>query len=162
MIIHRYVVGFVFHSTDPRQVLLIIKRRPKWQEGKLNGVGGKIEDGETPLEAMIRECKEETDIHIEDWKSVCILDDKRVWRVFFYVSKSSQEPKFCTDERPVWADSRDLPSNVLPNLHWLIPMARVASGGCPLHIIELGAAEAAAYELEGDQTDRLVDESLMG
>ena len=155
MKIHRYVVGFVFHSTDPIQVLLIIKRRPKWQEGKLNGVGGKIEDGETPLEAMIRECKEETDIYIEDWKPVCILDDKRVWRVFFFTSKSPEEPRFITDERPIWIDSHALPANVLPNLHWLIPMARAAPGGCPLHVIELGAAEAAAYELDEGQTDRV-------
>lgn len=56
---HRYVVGFLF-SEDESRVLLVLKNRPAWQEGKLNGVGGKIEAGETPLQAMEREFKEET------------------------------------------------------------------------------------------------------
>jgi len=56
---HRYVVGFLF-SEDQSRVLLVWKNRPAWQNGKLNGVGGKIEAGETPLQAMEREFKEET------------------------------------------------------------------------------------------------------
>jgi 8-oxo-dGTP pyrophosphatase MutT (NUDIX family) len=56
---HRYVVGFLF-SEDESRVLLVWKNRPAWQDGKLNGVGGKIEAGETPLQAMEREFKEET------------------------------------------------------------------------------------------------------
>lgn len=46
------------HHAD--QVLLVLKDRPAWQKGKLNLPGGKIEDGETPLKAAIRELKEET------------------------------------------------------------------------------------------------------
>jgi 8-oxo-dGTP pyrophosphatase MutT (NUDIX family) len=56
---HRYVVGFLF-SQDESKVLLVWKNRPAWQNGKLNGIGGKIEAGETPLQAMEREFKEET------------------------------------------------------------------------------------------------------
>ena len=47
----KYVTGFLF-SPDKQSVVLITKNRPKWQENKLNGVGGKIELNETPLEAM--------------------------------------------------------------------------------------------------------------
>ncbi len=36
-----YVVGFMF-TEDEKQVVLIEKKRPEWQAGKLNGVGGKI------------------------------------------------------------------------------------------------------------------------
>lgn len=54
----RYVLGFVFDALG-REVALIEKRRPAWQAGRLNGVGGKIEPGETPLQAMERECREE-------------------------------------------------------------------------------------------------------
>jgi len=155
MKIHRYVVGFVFHSDNSHQVLLINKLRPDWQKGKLNGVGGKIENGETPVEAMRREFKEETGIYLQHWQPTCILDDRRVWRVFFFTSETLQKPELTTDEAPVWVDQHHLPENVVPNLHWLIPLARVAPRDCPLHVIELDAAEAASYEVDGEgQTDR--------
>ena len=43
-----YCAGFLF---DPEKelVVLIEKQKPAWQKGKLNAVGGKIEQGETPL-----------------------------------------------------------------------------------------------------------------
>ena len=50
----RYVAGFMFDSSY-ENVLLIRKTKPKWQEGLLNGVGGKIEPGEKELDAMKRE-----------------------------------------------------------------------------------------------------------
>lgn len=48
-----YVVGLLF---DPHRkyICLIQKNRPDFQRGFLNGVGGKIENGEWPLQAMIR------------------------------------------------------------------------------------------------------------
>jgi len=65
----RYVVGFAFDH-DFSHVLLIWKNRPLWQAGKLNGIGGKIEPGELPLNAMIREFAEETGIMETQWKIV--------------------------------------------------------------------------------------------
>lgn len=64
-----YVLGFIFDSSSQR-VLLIRKRRPAWQAGKLNGVGGKIELGETPLEALVREVREEAalDTAADPWR----------------------------------------------------------------------------------------------
>lgn len=61
----KYVVGLVFDETE--RVMLIEKKRPDWQKGFLNGVGGEIKINETPLEAMIRECKEESGLFIEKW-----------------------------------------------------------------------------------------------
>lgn len=54
-----YVVGFAFRRGNS-QVALIRKAKPEWQAGMLNGIGGSIEEGETALQAMIREFKEET------------------------------------------------------------------------------------------------------
>jgi hypothetical protein len=54
----RYVVGFMFDFAFER-VALIRKRKPIWQAGKLNGIGGKIEANETREEAMRREFIEE-------------------------------------------------------------------------------------------------------
>lgn len=44
-----YVAGFLF-GPMPRHnyVALIRKNKPDWQKGKLNGIGGKVEAGETP------------------------------------------------------------------------------------------------------------------
>ncbi len=61
-----YVVGFAF-SEDRNSVLLIKKLRPKWMKGYLNGIGGKIEDGEMIFDTMNRECMEETGLSLQ-WK----------------------------------------------------------------------------------------------
>lgn len=61
----KYVVGLVFDETE--RVMLIEKKRPNWQKGLLNGVGGEIKTNETPIDAMIRECKEESGLCIDTW-----------------------------------------------------------------------------------------------
>ena len=56
-------VGIVFDA-KLEQVLLVHKQKPDWQIGKLNGMGGKVEEGESVVECMSRECLEETCIEI--------------------------------------------------------------------------------------------------
>lgn len=60
------VVGLVFDNTN--RVLLIHKKRPMWQNGIFNGIGGTINENETPKEAMVRECREESGLNINTWK----------------------------------------------------------------------------------------------
>lgn len=59
----RYCLGLIFDPEFTR-VLLIVKNRPCWQLNKLNGIGGKIETGESDLEAMNREFQEETGLDL--------------------------------------------------------------------------------------------------
>lgn len=54
-----YVLGIVL-DYDMKHILLMEKKRPSWQVGKFNGLGGKIEKNEIAIDAMIREFKEET------------------------------------------------------------------------------------------------------
>lgn len=54
--------------------LLMLNREYKPTLGLWNGVGGKIEGNETPLECVIREVKEETDIDISN----CEILDKGI------------------------------------------------------------------------------------
>lgn len=44
---------------DCGKTLLLGEKKRGFGIGKINGVGGKLEPGETPLEAVIRECGEE-------------------------------------------------------------------------------------------------------
>src|SRR5688572_10928292 len=70
----KYVAGFVFNE-DASRVLLIHKQKPDWQLGKFNGVGGKIRRGESPVQAMTRECNEEAGLLLRGhrWKEFCVL-----------------------------------------------------------------------------------------
>lgn len=133
-----FVVGFLF-SED--HVLLIRKRPgPLYVSGKLNGVGGKIEPGEAPAQAMRREALEEANIGLPDGLS---------WEQFHtetHPVKGSVIHFFCvelpdgyflpitqkTDEPLEWAkvlmpEGRLIPGSyvgeIVPNLHYLIPMA---------------------------------------
>lgn len=58
-----YVVGYCF-SPLQLAVALIKKNKPEWQQGKLNGVGGKVEPLESPQHAMAREFYEEAGVLI--------------------------------------------------------------------------------------------------
>lgn len=66
-----YVLGFLF-SPDLESVALILKNRPAFLEGKLNGIGGHVEEDESPMSAVIREFEEETGLATarEDWTLV--------------------------------------------------------------------------------------------
>ncbi len=48
------VCGLVFNS-DQSKIALILKNRPKFLAGKMNGIGGKVEIGEGHAESMSRE-----------------------------------------------------------------------------------------------------------
>jgi ADP-ribose pyrophosphatase YjhB (NUDIX family) len=57
----KYVCGFLF-SHCGKYVYLIRKKRPGWQAGYLNGVGGRVERAESYETAMLREIYEEAGV----------------------------------------------------------------------------------------------------
>lgn len=126
-----YVCGFLF-SPDRSLVLLIRKHRPAWQAGKLNGIGGKIEPGETPRQAMAREFAEEAGVPIDGWREGVILEgsptafDPDGWRGHFFAAFATPEEwaavKTVTDECVERHPVRALPEEVIPNLRWIIPL----------------------------------------
>ena len=126
----RYVCSFLF-STDRRRVLLIRKNRPAWQAGKLNGVGGKIEPGETPHEAARREFREETglDLPEKSFEHVLTLggpDDFGsgiAWEGYFFRAFGAvEEARALTDEALEVHPTSALPADTIPNLRWIIPL----------------------------------------
>ena len=119
----KYVVGFMFNPAEDA-VLLIRKTHPNRQKGKLNGVGGRIDDGESALEAMRREFLEEVGIEQSNWQQFCVLGDAREWQIhFFWTIGPIGKAKALTDEPPELHCVASLPKDTIPNLHWLIPMA---------------------------------------
>ncbi len=122
------MVGFAF-SRDLTAVLLIRKQRPASQAGKLNGVGGKLEVGEEPIDAMVREFREETGLATspDDWQLFAVLDSPK-WEVTFFRGcfddsfLASAAGTMLTHERIEYWDVDRLPEqDTLRNLRWLIP-----------------------------------------
>ena len=118
-----YVLGFAFDLALD-QLVLIEKARPDWQRGRFNGVGGAIEAEEDPIDAMVREFREETGIEIYSWMLLGTLTG-HLWDCRTYVAFDDRM-KHCrttTDERIEFFHPQDLPANVIPNLRWLVPAA---------------------------------------
>jgi 8-oxo-dGTP diphosphatase len=131
----KYVIGFAF-SKDLKQVVLIRKNRPEYLAGKLNGVGGKIEKDEAPVDAMTREFMEETGVGIdiqERWICFAFFTNNRSYEMTCFMT-SGDFIKGCTtttDENIARYDVDDLirdhfePNSVaIFNLPWLLLMAR--------------------------------------
>ena len=72
-----YVLGFAF-TTDGR-VALIQKKRPAWQAGRLNGIGGKVEGTEHSAAAMVREFREETGVDTPEKADIAIVRLNTPW-----------------------------------------------------------------------------------
>ena len=68
-----------------------VKKENDFHEGKWNGVGGKLEKGETPEECAIREIKEETGLTAKNLKLKGIITEpefdnqKNDWYIFVFV-----------------------------------------------------------------------------
>lgn len=124
----RYSCGFLFDNTLTL-VVLIEKNRPEWMRGLYNGVGGHIEEGETPLEAMKREFSEEAGLEIDSWIPYCILTSDKSEINFFYSIIDGEEiakVRTLTDEEVGIFSIEQVKVSALPivpNLAWDIPMA---------------------------------------
>jgi 8-oxo-dGTP diphosphatase len=127
----RMVVGFAFDATCA-EVLLLAKKKPAWQEGRVNGIGGHIEGTETPLAAMQREAIEEVGERMRDvvWEQFALMDGPG-WEVFCFRAVLSDEDWNTaswwneTDDGEFFvSDVDNLPVDVLNNLRWLVPLAK--------------------------------------
>lgn len=129
----RYVLGFLFRE-DRRSVVLIRKQKPTWQAGLLNGIGGKVNDGEPIGSAMVREFWEETGVDTADCN----------WRPFAELSRDGFRVHcFTAFNTDAWRRARTVEQEVvarhnlftLPghkrvsNLLWLLELALDRNGG---------------------------------
>ena len=91
-----------------------VKKDKDVHQGKYNGLGGKFHAGETPLECVIREVKEESglDIHNPQLRGIMSFPefkDKEDWLVFlFTATEFSGEMIECNEGHLAWIPDDDL------------------------------------------------------
>lgn len=145
----RYVTGFLF-SRNASHVVLIKKINPQWQQGLFNGIGGKIEDNELSIDAMVRECFEECGVatHKADWQCFAKVYRPSCYDVDMYFAHSdlAYTAKTIEQEQIQIFKSNELPRNIIPNLQWLISLAldKQADFSTPLLLQEIAEVRTKA------------------
>ncbi len=126
-----YVCGLLF-SQDRKRIALVEKRHPEWQAGWLNGIGGSIEAGEMPIEAMRREFLEEAGVDGISWEPLALLNGSGFSVAFFRAFDDAISGCVTmTDEpiRVVGVDDATRPCTFLVRpLRVMIPLALDESG----------------------------------
>ncbi len=122
----QYTLGFIFNEALDH-VVLMHKAKPEWQAGKLNGIGGKVEEGEDHLSCMVREAKEETNLETRhgDWVFLGEMGSDGWGMQVFTLTHigDMQAIQSMEAEKVEWFPVAALPDNVLGNLYWLVPLA---------------------------------------
>jgi len=110
------------------EILLAMKKRG-FGEGKYNGVGGKLEKGETPEDAMIRECNEEVGVIPTEYEKVGYIyfdeyfkGNKEQVAFHLYIATKWQGEITESDEmKPEWFDINHIPYDKMfsDDIYWL-------------------------------------------
>ena len=132
-----YVLGFAFdRAGQGARVALIRKDHPEWQAGRWNGVGGKIEEGESSGAAMEREFREETGVTIPAaaWTLVGTMHKDTEWTVQVFAVTDKRVFDVNTVEREevrLWyVDAFNYPTNrnrAMANIPALLELCRMKS-----------------------------------
>ncbi len=98
-----------------KTILLAMKKRG-FGAGKVNGLGGKVKEGETVSVAVKREVLEEVGVHVQKLQRVAVLDfyfsDQSDWnqRVFVFIAhKWKGDPVESEEMKPAWYDLTEIP-----------------------------------------------------
>jgi len=104
---------------EGNRVLLLYRRKPP-NSGLWNGVGGKMEAGEDPYTACIREVAEETGLAITDpllraLLVVSVLTPPELWVIFVFIVAAPAGLPVSSEEGDVsWVDLTALPTMQMP------------------------------------------------
>lgn len=138
------------------KIPMVIKKRPEFLKGRLNLPGGKLEEGENPIRAAIRELKEETGLEeLIESDPMCVLGADYLGKIVGSKSKIHcvrvpitfrQEivPGPNEDEEMGWYDLQELldHKDLMPNLRLVIPL------------MESGYKDWTVIDTDGDWSKR--------
>lgn len=126
----RYAMGFCFSWNN--HVLLIKKQKDSMHEGLYNGIGGKIEEGESADHAMEREWAEESHYPPVGWREYMRMrfDNENELVLFAaQIDKGVKRGKFNAAEC-TWFSGEELfkvaACNFAPHTKWFVEAAREA------------------------------------
>ena len=117
-----------FNDGAPPQIILTLKDRPDWQAGHYNLPGGKMEFGETPEAAAIRELGEETGLHPANGAKTAVVgriegEFATVYCVRTTVVRKAIKPREGETEVSQWFNTWSvLNLRIMPNLNVIIPL----------------------------------------
>lgn len=108
------------------QILLGMKKRG-FGQGRWNGFGGKVEEGETIEQAAARELREECGIEPKEMRELGVLDfsfdnDPKVLEVhIFKVTDFSGAPVETEEMKPEWFSFEDIPFSQMwsDDVYWM-------------------------------------------
>lgn len=113
---------------DNDRILLAMKKRG-FGSGYWNGIGGKIDPGETIEQALIRECQEEIGVTPISWQKVAEHDflmdtDSEPWHMFVHAYTTDNwegEPIETEEMAPQWFHQSEIPYDKMwqDDLHWI-------------------------------------------
>lgn len=121
---HHATLTYVF---DGDEVLLIRKKRGPGS-GFVNAPGGKLEDGEEPVEAARREVREEVGVQPREQEKVgelrFVFGDDPFMHVHVFVADGyTGEPRESDEAEPVWMDVHELPYDEMwPDDRYWMPL----------------------------------------
>lgn len=96
--------------------VLLIRKKTGFGKGKINGPGGKLDAGETAMEAAVRETHEELCILVRKPEfrgtlSFDFTDGMRMHVSVFHATEFEGEPIETEEALPLWFEISDIPFN---------------------------------------------------
>jgi len=118
------IEAVIVHIVRDGYILLHYKKRGHGA-GRWNGVGGKLEPGETPEECAYREAREEMDAEIINLTKIGEITFYNVnsedWLVHIFIGDIKGEPKESEESWPQWFSLKEIPYDEMweDDRYWL-------------------------------------------